>query len=74
MDSSDPYPSARRSVVAKNFRRRRRWSMKHHMTSFVSNMISIHEPRSGMMRTERSCCPFACVVRSVEMPGLRCSC
>ena len=47
--------------------------MKHHITSFVSNMISIQLPRSGMMRTERSDWPFACVVRSVEMPGLRCS-
>ena len=48
--------------------------MKHHITSFVSNMISIHEPRSGMMRTERSGWPFAWTVRSVLMPGERCSC
>ena len=48
--------------------------MKHHMMSFVSNMISIHEPRSGMILTDSSGWPFACTVRSVEMPGLRCSC
>ena len=48
--------------------------MKHHITSLVSNMISIQLPRSGMMRTERSVWPLAWTCFSDEMPGLRWSC